>query len=64
MERAREKWDPKRSGTHNYWLYISFLLLLSNDGPILRWLQWTVMKNEKLKSTTVHSTEPDLHQGA
>jgi hypothetical protein len=40
---------------------ISFLLLLSKDGLILHWLEYPVMKNETLKSTTVHFTESDLH---
>lgn len=36
-------------------------MLLSNDWLIVHWLEYPVMmKNEKLKSTTVHFTESDL----
>jgi len=37
------------------------LLLFGNDRPIVRLQQLTVMKNEKLKSTTVRFTDSDLH---
>ena len=37
------------------------LLLFGNDMPIVRLQQLTVMKNEKLKSTTVRFTDSDLH---
>jgi hypothetical protein len=34
---------------------------VSNDGRILHLQEWRVIRNEKLKSTTVRFTESDLH---
>ena len=36
-------------------------MLLGNDGPIVLMQKLTVMKNEKLKSTTVRFSDSDLH---
>ncbi len=35
-------------------------MLLGNDGPIVMMQELTVMKNEKLKSTTVRFSDEDL----
>ena len=36
-------------------------MLLGNDGPIAMMQKLTVMKNEKLMSTTVRFSDADLH---
>jgi hypothetical protein len=36
-------------------------MLFSNDRPVVRVKELKVMKNEKLKSTTVRFTDSDLH---
>jgi hypothetical protein len=53
----------RRSIPRRYRLAVSSfpLLLFGNDTPVVWVQELTVMKNEKLKSTTVRFTDSDLH---
>ena len=42
-------------------VYLLPSLLFGNDTPIVRLYKLRVMRNERLKSTTVRFTESDLH---